>query len=192
MSDSATQTIYALVALVSSVGGVLAWVAKLRWSAEFQAAKEAELKAKDQQIQLYKEMSSRELIEYFKSVKEALENALVETKKRLEEGQHETEMLKDKIEDLKKSKATTAKQLQSALEQAAMLLEKQKENAKEDYIILSRTIEPLTAVHYSGFGIGQSSGIMRALGALAQPGPLNKLVDQAAANGEIEEGEEAD
>jgi predicted nuclease with TOPRIM domain len=75
-----TDTIYAVVALVSLAGAVLAWLAKLRWSREFAAAKDEIIRVKDAHIEtLNKEISGlRELTpmrirEYFVSVKEQLE-----------------------------------------------------------------------------------------------------------------------
>lgn len=131
--DTFAQAVYAIASLASAGAGVLAWVAKIRWSEEFRTAKEAELKAKDQQIQLYRDMSSKELIEDFKSVREALEKALEESKERLRNSQREAEAFQSKIRALKKSNASTVQQYKNLLEQYQALSEQQAESAKRDY-----------------------------------------------------------
>lgn len=48
------ETIYALGALASALAACLAWVAKLHWSKEFSAAKDATIQAKDAEIETLK------------------------------------------------------------------------------------------------------------------------------------------
>jgi hypothetical protein len=69
-----------LAVIVSGAAAVLAWLAKLRWSKEYGAAKDAVIKAKEEQIQLLKmeveslqRMTPMKIREYFESVKKQLE-----------------------------------------------------------------------------------------------------------------------
>ncbi len=80
--------------ILSAIAAILAWIAKLRWSNEYEKAKEERLKAKDdiilslkQQIETLKEISPTKLKEQFLSAKSILEEytILVEKKsKRLQ------------------------------------------------------------------------------------------------------------
>jgi hypothetical protein len=86
------QIIQLLVTLFSAAAAILAWIAKLKWSQEYTTAKEAEVKAKDAQIdslnaqiQFWKSITPPELTKYFESVKEGLQKYIQDLKAQLEE-----------------------------------------------------------------------------------------------------------
>lgn len=73
------------ITIFSLITASLAWVAKIRWSKEFKEAKEAELKAKDAQIDnvnkqlaFYESMISSKLFESSKNTIKYLENRIDE------------------------------------------------------------------------------------------------------------------
>jgi len=69
--------------LVSAAGAFISWLAKLRWSSEMLAVKEAQLAAKDEiirlkqvEIDLLQELSSPKLREHYQSTKAQLEEII--------------------------------------------------------------------------------------------------------------------
>ena len=54
---STQEIIYLIIAGLSLIGSILAWIAKLRWSKEYQAVKEAQRAALEQQVQTYKDFT---------------------------------------------------------------------------------------------------------------------------------------
>jgi len=84
-----------IVSVISTTAVALAWVAKLRWSNEYTAAKEEVLKAKEAQIKSLeneinnlRELTSPKLLEYFTAVKSHLEGFLEEKEKELREAEN--------------------------------------------------------------------------------------------------------
>src|SRR6185436_12315961 len=74
------EILYAVTAVASALAAVLAWTAKLRWSREFGAAKDAQIAAKQAEIAslerectALRELTPMRVREYFLSVKEQLE-----------------------------------------------------------------------------------------------------------------------
>jgi len=68
------------VSLLSTFAAILAWIAKLRWSNEYTAAKDEIIRAKDAQIsslenevRFLREITSPKVLEYYTSVKTQLE-----------------------------------------------------------------------------------------------------------------------
>lgn len=107
------ETLYAITAVASAGAAILAWLAKLRWSREFSAAKEAQIAAKqaeiaslEREVAVLRELTPMRVREYFLSVKEQLEeyndrlrwerDAAVAA---LQEKERETEMLKRRGDD---------------------------------------------------------------------------------------------
>lgn len=106
-----TILIPAFTSLLSAGAAVLAWLAKLRWSEEFAAAKDETIKAKEAQIaglrdqftetirakdaliEGLKDLSSMKVREYFVSMKQSLEEYNDKLKADLAEAQGENEQL---------------------------------------------------------------------------------------------------
>jgi len=91
----------ALTAVISVIAAVLAWVAKIRWSKEFAAAKDETIKAKEAEINLLKaeiqsltELNPMRLREYFKSVTQQLEEYNDDLQNKLSGAQEEIRTLK--------------------------------------------------------------------------------------------------
>jgi Tfp pilus assembly protein FimV len=105
------QTIQLLVTLFSAAAAILAWIAKLKWSQEYTTAKEAEIKAKDAQIdslnaqiQFWRSITPPELTKYYESVKEGLQKYIQDLKAQLEEAKKK---LVEKERRLTKEKGAT-------------------------------------------------------------------------------------
>jgi hypothetical protein len=108
------ELVYAVTALVSAVAAVVAWGAKLRWSREFSAAKDAQLAAKqaelvvlEREIATLRELTPMRVREYFLSMKEQLEeyNDRLERElgaalAALDEKEREIALLRDRGDDL--------------------------------------------------------------------------------------------
>lgn len=84
--------LYPIAAMASALAAVLAWLAKLRWSKEYAAAKDEVIRAKDarietleREIQGLRELTPMKIREYFVSVKTQLEEYNEHLKSRLEE-----------------------------------------------------------------------------------------------------------
>ncbi len=95
-----------IITIGSLIGAILAWVAKLRWSKEFEKAKNETIKAKDAQIatlerevKSLQDMSPMKIREYFHSVKEQLEEYNEELKKQLEQAKEEYAELEKNIHE---------------------------------------------------------------------------------------------
>ena len=94
--------VYALAALASVVTGALAWLAKIRWAAEYkeakdaqiqakdseirslQESKQAQLQAKDAQLESLREITSTRLLSEFRAMKEMYEASFVEREKQIQ------------------------------------------------------------------------------------------------------------
>lgn len=70
-----------IITLVSLIGAILAWIAKIRWSNEYKIAKDEIIKSKDslitqlkETVQFYKDMTPMKIKEYFDTVKKQLED----------------------------------------------------------------------------------------------------------------------
>jgi chromosome segregation ATPase len=86
------EWIQAIAAIASGLAAVLAWVAKIRWSNEFAAAKDETIRAKEAQIEFLEreikglqEMTPMKIREYFMSVKEQLEEYIDELNTKINE-----------------------------------------------------------------------------------------------------------
>lgn len=80
------------ITILALIASLLAWVAKIKWSNEFKAAKEAEIKAKTAQMEairekaeFYESIISKKLIEYSKSTIAELEALVDKTEKSKQE-----------------------------------------------------------------------------------------------------------
>jgi hypothetical protein len=103
------QIISYAITILSLIGGILAWVAKLRWSKEYAVAKDETIRAKEAQIAVLQEhiknlqdLTSPKLREYFESMKTQLEEYNDQLKKNLENADS---TLKKTIEELKTKEA---------------------------------------------------------------------------------------
>ncbi len=109
------QIISYAITILSLVGAILAWVAKLRWSKEYATAKDETIKAREAQIavleaqiKVLQDFTPMKIQEYFVAVKKQLEdyNDLLQNK--LKQAEETIKQVKDelekKLEDLKIAK----------------------------------------------------------------------------------------
>lgn len=92
-----------IITIGSLIVAILAWLAKIRWSKEFEKAKDETIKAKEAQIialerevKSLQNMTPMKLREYFNSVKEQLEEYNTNLKQQLEQANLEIEELERK------------------------------------------------------------------------------------------------
>ena len=104
---------YVTAVILSALGTILAWVAKLRWSQEFADAKNAALEAKDAELRAreaqtqslkleidnLRQLSSPKVREYFLSTKQQLEEFNEVLQKELHETRTEAERLAQQVKD---------------------------------------------------------------------------------------------
>lgn len=93
-----------LITIGSLAAAILAWIAKLRWSKEFERAKNETIKAKEAQIaalerevKSLQDMTPMKLREYFHSVREQLEEYNDELVKQLEQAKEENNKLRERF-----------------------------------------------------------------------------------------------
>jgi len=106
------EALYIVAIIVSGIGAILAWLAKLKWSKEFGSAKDATINAKDAiisskdaQIQNLKteldnlrELNSIKIREYFISTKEQLEEYNDKLQQELNRAKAEADRLSEELE----------------------------------------------------------------------------------------------
>jgi response regulator RpfG family c-di-GMP phosphodiesterase len=97
-----------ITSLFSTVAAVLAWVAKLRWSKEFAAAKDEVIRAKESQIeslkneiQILQDLSPVKVREYFVSVKTQLEEYIDLQKTQIKNAETELFQKDAQLEELR-------------------------------------------------------------------------------------------
>jgi DNA repair exonuclease SbcCD ATPase subunit len=103
-----------LVALISAVGGVLAWIAKLRWSQEFAqakdatiaakdaeiAAKEAQIKGLERELEFLRTINPKILREYNEAALQSLREFVELLQQKLEEAESRVHQLTSELTDL--------------------------------------------------------------------------------------------
>jgi len=129
--------ISAIITIGSLIAAILAWVAKLKWSKEFEKAKDETIKAKEAQItalerevKSLQDMTPMKLREYFDSVKLQLEEYNEELQKQLDIERSAKENLESKLFNNKASETNIIAEntvLQGDSEEA----EKAREKAQE-------------------------------------------------------------
>ncbi len=114
-----------LITIGSLAAAILAWIAKLRWSKEFEKAKNETIKAKDAQIaalerevKSLKDMTPMKLREYFNSVKEQLEEYNEDLKKQLEQAKEDNSKLQDQFHDKNEAANLAVEMEGSSIEKA--------------------------------------------------------------------------
>jgi len=107
-----------ITSLVSAIAAVLAWVAKLRWSKEYAAAKDEVIRAKEAQIELLKieiqtlhELSPVKIREYFVSVKTQLEEYIDLQKSQIKDAETALSRKETQIAELRYAQQETAQRL---------------------------------------------------------------------------------
>ncbi len=100
-------TISGVITLLSILAAILAWLAKLRWSKEYAAAKDETIRAKDaqidalkQQIENLKDLTPNKLREYFESTRTSLEEYIEKLKIQLREAKDKTSQKSQQITNL--------------------------------------------------------------------------------------------
>ena len=125
-----------VITIGSLIAAILAWIAKLKWSKEFEKAKDETIKAKEAQISALEreikslqDMTPMKLREYFNSVKEQLEEYNEELRKQLETEKAAKQNLERKFHDNfdAANMALTKQVLESESEEAAKAREKSQE-----------------------------------------------------------------
>jgi predicted RNase H-like nuclease (RuvC/YqgF family) len=125
-----------VITIGSLIAAILAWIAKLKWSKEFEKAKDETIKAKEAQIaalerevKSLQDMTPMKLREYFNSVKEQLEEYNEELRKQLEAEKAAKQNLERKFpNNIDVANMLLTKQvLESESEEAAKAREKSQE-----------------------------------------------------------------
>lgn len=106
------------ITFLSLISSIIAWIAKLQWSKEYKEAKEAQITTLREKVNHLKELSSSEMIEYFKESKKYYEESLKEANQKLvierrknREGNYSKEEYEEKIEELLNEKETMLAEL---------------------------------------------------------------------------------
>ena len=101
--------VYGVSALASALTAILAWVAKLRWSKEYAAAKDEVIRAKDEQIKVIereieslRHLTPMKIREYFESVTMQLEEYNNHLLSQLTVAHNEVRLRNDRIEELQR------------------------------------------------------------------------------------------
>jgi len=164
------QIIYALAALGSVVGTVLAWYAKLRWSEEFASAKNETIRAKDAQIEALRtqlenlrELSPMKLREYFRSVKEQLEEQVDYTNALLKQAKMEVEENDQRIVQLNTQGQHQSQEL-VRLESEKSVLTKQIADLELEFPLISPNFEA-----YAGAAEAVASTTATLINSLSAP-----------------------
>lgn len=117
-----------ITSLVSAIAAVLAWIAKLRWSKEYAAAKDEVIRAKEAQIELLKaeiqtlrELSPVKIREYFVSVKTQLEEYIDLQKSQIKDAESALSQKEAQIAQLLYAQEQEAQQLAIGAEMEAGL-----------------------------------------------------------------------
>jgi hypothetical protein len=122
------------ITVLSLVCGILAWVAKIRWSKEYSVAKDETIKAKEAQmqaiereLQFYKELTPMKFKEYLFSSREVYEVQINGLENELKTAQEEILNLKkdEEKEKIKSEIDTLTTQLQFVKHQQELALKKQ-------------------------------------------------------------------
>jgi hypothetical protein len=129
------------ITILSLVGGILAWVAKIRWSKEYSVAKDETIKAKEAQmqaiereLQTYKELTPMKLKEYYLSSKELYEVQINRLEDKLKTAQEEIKDLQkgEEKEKIKSEIDALTTQLQFIKHQQEFALKKQIQSKIEE------------------------------------------------------------
>ena len=145
---------YLITVLASSLAAVLAWLAKLRWSKEFAAAKDATIEAKDAQIdglkreiESLRELTPMKLREYYLSIKQQLEEYIEALHQQLAGAKAEIEAKNAAIATLRTQGTMQSQHLQGlerdrdALQQKTSALEHQLKQIEADALGIPRIPE---------------------------------------------------
>ena len=107
------QMVYALAACLSAVSAILAWVAKLKWSKEYRAAKEAQIEQLKSQINQLQNMTPMMIEDYFNSMKRMLGENISYLEEQLRD--------KNQTDELNKSLQIEVRSLRTQLSQTESL-----------------------------------------------------------------------
>ena len=105
--------VYALAACLSAVSAILAWVAKLKWSKEYRAAKEAQIEQLKSQINQLQNMTPMMIEDYFNSMKRMLGENISYLEEQLRD--------KNQTDELNKSLQIEVRSLRTQLSQTESL-----------------------------------------------------------------------
>ena len=132
------------ITLLSILAAILAWIAKLKWSKEYRAAKDEIIRSKEamiaqlnERIQFYKELTPMKLKEYFDSVKSQLEMQIEDLNTQKEKAAKEINDKNNEIIKLEEDKIINKKEIETLrnekqqLEISAKTLEQQSVELKE-------------------------------------------------------------
>ncbi len=103
------EILYATVTILSLLGAILAYIAKLRWSNQYKEAKEAQIDSLNEQINQLKEFKSDQIMSLYKSTKEGLEEfnrQILAEKEELAEKVDEMEQIIEELKEKNKNSFT--------------------------------------------------------------------------------------
>ncbi|MBO6584789.1 MAG: sensor histidine kinase [Gracilimonas sp.] len=119
------------ITILSLASSIVAWIAKIKWSNEFKEAKEAQITFLKEKVQHYKELSSNQLIEYFKQTKSEYEESFKELKLRLE---------KEKSKKLPPP-AERSEEVQKLIQERTILFSEMNRRVKNNLAIVSGLLQ---------------------------------------------------
>lgn len=96
--------IWLIVNIITSIANILGWLAKLRWSKEFEKAKNAEISSLKREISYHKEMNSEKVQKHYISTKKLLEDKIDQLENELEKTKSEFQEANRKNKELSLSR----------------------------------------------------------------------------------------
>lgn len=154
------ELIYLTITGLSISASIVAWIAKIKWSKEFRLAKEAEMLALKEQLNilkekndLIKEFSSDKIMTLYKSTKEGLEimnDSIIKEKENLE---IKIKELETEIERLKKENENSIRlpdfsYLKNMSFQIENSLRSFTENYSKQMLVVSKSLEKFKNVDF--------------------------------------------
>lgn len=123
MLDPQLLAPYAITVL-SLIAAILAWIAKLRWSKEYAAAKDAQIESLKIQVEQHKFFNPVRLREYHESVRALLEENIQQLEQELAVAHQQLQSKDESLEELQSAHGDQTKALETIRNERQALLKR--------------------------------------------------------------------